>query len=262
MSTGAVQVHLGSSSLIPSQALNQGFMHRILFITYEHAIRTFSGNGVYATSQTSALAGLGHHVVVLSAYPDDFELRNDDNNTIRVRFFHYSRIMPSVFHAMCCVPCSAGCVLQVPVPSSSWGTLHNTCAWKAFSDGAASDCVLQSLVDPTTGRVDFDIVLTVDWHAALAWQRILESLQPSGVVWKPRWVFLSYRMFSRDEASSEVCNCICPRVRPVHIHSATFMRHRSETYCPQYASKGHIYGPVLVEIELQYRKRELSLIHI
>lgn len=117
MSTGAVRVSLGGSSLIRSQALNQGFMHRILFITYEHAIRTFSGNGVYATSQTSALTGLGHHVVVLSAYPDDFELRNDANNAIRVRFLQHSRTMSSVFHAMCCAPCSTGCVCRCQCPA-------------------------------------------------------------------------------------------------------------------------------------------------
>lgn len=60
-------------------------MTRILFITYEHAIGTFSGNGVYATSQTSALESLKHDVVVLSAYSDALELGDDDSNAIRVR---------------------------------------------------------------------------------------------------------------------------------------------------------------------------------
>lgn len=90
------------------------------------------------------------------------------------------------------------------MPSSSWDTLHNTCGWKEFADGAASKGVLQRLLDPTTERLRFDIVFTVDWHAALAWQRIRESLQLDVSSCKPRWVFLSYRMFSRDEASSEV----------------------------------------------------------
>lgn len=46
-------------------------MTRILFITHEFTVGTFSGNGVYASSQAKALSGLGHHVVVLCACPDD-----------------------------------------------------------------------------------------------------------------------------------------------------------------------------------------------
>jgi hypothetical protein len=95
-------------------------------------------------------------------------------------------------------------VFQVPVPRLSWGTLNNSCGWKEFCDGAASTDVLQQLRDPTTERLRFDIVFTVDWHAALAWQRICEALQHDCSNCRPRWVFLSYRMFSRDEASSEV----------------------------------------------------------
>lgn len=60
-------------------------MTRILFITYEHTIGIFSGNGVYAKSQTSALDNLGHDVVVLSACSDAAELAADESNAIRVR---------------------------------------------------------------------------------------------------------------------------------------------------------------------------------
>jgi hypothetical protein len=95
-------------------------------------------------------------------------------------------------------------VMQVPVPSSLWGTLHNSCGWKEFCDGVTSAHVLQQLRDPTTERLKFDVVFTVDWHAALAWQRICEALRHDCSSCRPLWVFLSYRMFSRDEASSQV----------------------------------------------------------
>lgn len=96
-------------------------MTRILFITYEHAISTFSGNGVYAMSQTSALASLGYDVVVLSAYPDALELENDDRNAIRVRSIHCTCVVPSLFgvpwhawSATSCVPHScAGASAQL-----------------------------------------------------------------------------------------------------------------------------------------------------
>jgi hypothetical protein len=44
----------------------------------------------------------------------------------------------------------------------------------------------------------------VDWHAALAWQRITEALHHDCSSCRPWWVFLSYRMFARDEASNKV----------------------------------------------------------
>lgn len=94
--------------------------------------------------------------------------------------------------------------MQVPVPSASWGTLHNDCAWKEFSDGVVDTSLLQRLLDPTTERLRFDIVFTVDWHAALAWKRICESIKHDCSTCTPLWVFLSYRMFSRDESAGEV----------------------------------------------------------
>lgn len=46
-----------------------------------------------------------------------------------------------------------------------------------------------------------DAVLAVDWHAVLAWRR----LQQQAPAWahKP-WVFLNYRIFSRDKNASKV----------------------------------------------------------
>lgn len=59
-------------------------MARILFISYEHVVGTFSGNGVYAQQQTAALQRLGHHVVVVSAYSDALELNDDEEKALRV----------------------------------------------------------------------------------------------------------------------------------------------------------------------------------
>jgi|AntAceMinimDraft_1070359.scaffolds.fasta_scaffold15637_2 hypothetical protein len=49
---------------------------RILFITLEFEAGAFSGNGIYAQSQVSALASAGHRVHVLSGRPahDDEDL--------------------------------------------------------------------------------------------------------------------------------------------------------------------------------------------
>lgn len=105
-------------------------------------------------------------------------------------------------------------VAQVPVPSAAWGTLHNKCSWMEFAHGCGQPNVVEQLIHSDTGLFDFHIVMCVDWHAALAWRRICESVHLQSVALP--WVFLSYRMFSRDETSLEV--------RSVHssVHMSIF----------------------------------------
>tara|TARA_B110000977_G_scaffold180808_2_gene240872 strand:- start:18247 stop:20322 length:2076 start_codon:yes stop_codon:yes gene_type:complete len=129
---------------------------RVLFVTLEFRAGAFSGNGVYAQSQARALAKRGYHVHVVCGSPEGHSHEGaeyDDPPNLTV--------------------------IEVPVPSETWGRLDAGCGWREFAAGAGSDLDLAR----TTAAFKPDVVLGVDWHSlptTKSLSKLVESLAASG----------------------------------------------------------------------------------
>lgn len=112
---------------------------RLLFITLECHISTFSGNGVYSRSQIRSLRALGHRILVVCGRPDTLTCHEDEDDCI-----------------------------SVPFPAKSWGRLDALSSFATFSSH-----ILQHHKD-TILNFNPDAIFAVDWHG----MHVVNSLKP------------------------------------------------------------------------------------
>ncbi|KAG7668203.1 hypothetical protein Ndes2437A_g07333 [Nannochloris sp. 'desiccata'] len=115
---------------------------RILFLSIEFSIGTFSGNGIYAISQVRALRGLGHEVLVICGRPAALSPPTADTDA-------------SLF--------------SVPLPV--WNRLDVGCSWKEYALGCGAPSIVNAVVN-----FEADVVLGVDWHSYQAYLNVHEAL--------------------------------------------------------------------------------------
>lgn len=157
---------------------------RLLLVTLEHRFFTFSGNGVYSTSQARALRAAGHSVLVVCASPG-------------------AHLPQDIV---------AGQEIVITVPEEKWGSLQIDGPWQEFADGLELD---PKVVDAVR-RFAPDAVLAVDWHGHEAARRLLAHSgdDPTAQSAPPLPIIaLNYRVFSRESTTP-------PRVRELEARAA------------------------------------------
>jgi len=115
---------------------------RIIFLSIEFSIGTFSGNGIYAISQVRAMERLGHKVLVFCGRP---------------------AALPSTAVA------TDDHLHSIPLPV--WNRLDLECSWKEYALGCGSPFIVNTVVN-----FKADVVLGVDWHSYQAYQNLSEGL--------------------------------------------------------------------------------------
>ena len=150
---------------------------RLLLVTLEHRFSTFSGNGVYSTSQARALRAAGHSVLVVCAAPGA-NLPKDvvDGQEVVIR-----------------------------VPEENWGSLQVDGPWQEFADGFERDAT-HAILDAVR-RFAPDAVLAVDWHGYEAAQRLSVFMHSGDDPTRAHTassvpiIALNYRVFSRESTT-------------------------------------------------------------
>ena len=140
---------------------------RLLFLTIEFSIATFSGNGVYATSQVRALQQLGHEVLVVCGCPA--------NSSSAILQDH----SPDV--------------ISIPLPI--WGRLDLECAWREFAEGCGEFSIANRI-----GNFHAEAIIGVDWHSFEAYERLAASLQFQNFP-VPSYFCSNYRVYLRSAQS-------------------------------------------------------------
>jgi len=112
---------------------------RLIFITLECHISTFSGNGVYSRSQIRSLRELGHRVLVICGRPDTLTCHEDEDDCI-----------------------------SVPLPAKSWGRLDAHSSFSTFSSHTLQ------LHKDTILNFNPDAIFAVDWHG----MHVINSVKP------------------------------------------------------------------------------------
>jgi hypothetical protein len=112
---------------------------RLIFITLECHISTFSGNGVYSRSQIRSLRELGHRVLVICGRPDTLTCHEDEED------------------------CNS-----VPLPAKSWGRLDAHSSFSTFSSHTLQ------LHKDTILNFNPDAIFAVDWHG----MHVVNSVKP------------------------------------------------------------------------------------
>ena len=151
---------------------------KIVFLSIEFSIETFSGNGVYATSQVRGLQRLGHDVLVICGSPIQ-STSNPDQSAINTAAASEEENI-------------------LPVLVAIWGRLDVHCAWQEFADGCAAFPVAAAVADFAA-----DVVVAVDWHGALAYESLARTLHTQGASNIPPCVFNNYRVFLRSLKNNE-----------------------------------------------------------
>jgi glycosyltransferase involved in cell wall biosynthesis len=117
---------------------------RIIFLSIEFSIGTFSGNGIYAISQVLAWRRLGHEVLVICGRP--------------------AALSPTAAAA------ADANLLSIPLPV--WNRLDLECSWKKYTLGCGAPYIVNTVVNFRA-----DVVLGVDWHSYQAYQNLHEALE-------------------------------------------------------------------------------------
>jgi hypothetical protein len=117
---------------------------KIIFLSIEFSIGTFSGNGIYAISQVRALRQLGHQVLVISGRPES------STSTAS--------------------PTDDADLISIPLPI--WNRLDLECSWKEYALGCGTPSIVTAVQN-----FDADVVLGVDWHSYAAYQNLIEALE-------------------------------------------------------------------------------------
>lgn len=111
---------------------------KIVFLSIEFSIGTFSGNGIYAVSQVRALRQLGHQVLVICGRP--------------------VATAPTAY------------VLSIPL--TIWSRLDLESSWKEYALGCGAPSIVNAVVN-----FEADFVLGVDWHSYAAYQNLSDAFQ-------------------------------------------------------------------------------------
>lgn len=135
---------------------------KLIFLSIEFSIATFSGNGVYATSQVRALQQLGHDVLVVCGCPATSPPSPEDAPTL------------------------------IPIPLPVWGRLDLECAWQEFALGCGSPTIAKRI-----GEFQAEAILGVDWHSIQAYEQLAASLR-SHAFSVPPYSCSNYRVYLRS----------------------------------------------------------------
>jgi JmjC domain, hydroxylase len=120
---------------------------RIIFLSIEFSIGTFSGNGIYAISQVRAIRQLGHQVLIICGRP--------------AALSHFTTAAAATDDAN---------LLSIPLPV--WSRLDLECSWKEYAQGCGAPAIVKAVVN-----FEADVVLGVDWHSYLANKNLSEALE-------------------------------------------------------------------------------------
>jgi len=164
----------------------------LLFLSYEFAHATFSGNGVLACSQVRALAGRGHRVTVVAGRPEGGEGSGGAR-------------------APAAAPANHARLHSVPLPRAAWGWLDGRAAWEAFAGGVAG---LAPALPPSA----YAAVLAVDWSGWVAAEALVRAWTAATALAAhhppppppPPIIFLNYRVFHHSACTPAGCALSAP----------------------------------------------------
>jgi glycosyltransferase involved in cell wall biosynthesis len=149
---------------------------RLIFLSIEFSIGTFSGNGIYAISQVRALRQLGHQVLVICGRPSGSNsTASDDDKTL----------------------------LSIPLPV--WNRLDLESSWKEYALGCGAPHIVNAALS-----FNADVVLGVDWHSYTAYKNLSEALKAkiccstsSSFHKIPPYACSNYRIYLRSNSESD-----------------------------------------------------------